>query len=161
MPGTAAAPAPAQVIVGPVITQGGFQYWYLACFPDCIIAVRQGIGAFFILGISNSSTHLFGLLGVLLNYVLQPKARAFRERTEFALKTTPIARLRTKPNLVHEVGKLRAITYTRKKGAPLVLSDLVVESLSGTKTKYGINPADFEKVSAQLKQMYPTLINSL
>jgi hypothetical protein len=161
MPATATAPAPAQVVVGPVLTQGGFQYWYLVCFSDSIVAVRQSIGAFFMLGLCGGATHQFGLLGVLMNHLVQPKAEAFRQRTEFALKTAPVARLRTKSNLIYEVGKLRAISYKQKKGAPLILSDLILETMEGKKMKYGINPAAFEKASAQLKQMYPTLFHSI
>ena len=39
--GVAPASAPGRVIAGPLSTQGGFQFWYLACFPDCIVAVQQ------------------------------------------------------------------------------------------------------------------------
>jgi hypothetical protein len=51
--GVAPALAPNRIVLGPLSTQGGFQYWYLACFPDCVVALRQGIGAFFVLGMAN------------------------------------------------------------------------------------------------------------
>src|ERR1700731_4742771 len=72
--GVAPALAPTRIVLGPLSSQGGFQYWYLACFPDCIVALRQGIGAFFVLGMSNddgvSYPALFGLVGVLFNHLL-------------------------------------------------------------------------------------------
>src|SRR3954465_12034411 len=43
--GVVAAKAPERAIVGPFMTQGGFQYSYIACFPDSIIMVPQGIGS--------------------------------------------------------------------------------------------------------------------
>jgi len=162
MPSAGAAPAttPAKVVVGPLTTQGGFQYWYLACFPDCIIAVRQGIGAFFALGLSSSAGHAFGLLGALINYLAQKKAKVFRERTEATLKSTPSTRLCSKPNVVFRASELQVISYKFKKGAPLILSDLTVETTTGSKQRYGINPVDFEKIQAQLQQMYPIQTNS-
>jgi len=41
------------------------------------------------------------------------------------------------------------------------LSDLVLETKTGSKQRYGIIPADFEKVRSPLKQMYPALVNSI
>jgi hypothetical protein len=84
--GVATALAPTRLVLGPVSTQSGLQYWYLACLPDCIVAVRQGIGAFFVLGMSNDDgvtyPALFGLVGVLVSHLLKPKALAYRQRME-------------------------------------------------------------------------------
>jgi hypothetical protein len=158
MASTGAAPAPARVIVGPLVTQAGFQYWYLACLPDCIVAVRQGIGAFFALGLSHNIAHAFGLLGALVKHLLQPRAQSFRQQIEARLQSVSAAQLRTKPNIVFPVSQLRSITYKAKKGAPLFMSDFALEAMTGRKTTYGIAPADFEKIISQLKQMYPTLV---
>jgi hypothetical protein len=160
MPRTGAA-APTRVLVGPLSTQGGFQYWYMVCFPDCMVAVPQGIGAFFALGISNSVGRAVGPIGVLVKYLLQPRALAFRQRIEATLQSTPSLRLRGKPNVVFPTTQLKAISYTLKKGAPLFASDLILETKTGNKQRYGVVPADFEKVASQLKQMYPTLVKSI
>jgi len=160
--GVAPATAPARVIVGPLSTQAGFQFWYLACFPDCIVAVQQSMAAFFMLGMSNDrSRGAFGLLGLLVNHLLKPRAQAFRQRIEATLRSTPSARLRGKPNVVYQTTQLTAIHYKLKRGAPFVTSDLVLETKAGRKQRYGIFPPDFEKVYPQLKQMYPELCKSI
>jgi hypothetical protein len=159
--GVAPALAPTRIVLGPLSTQGGFQYWYLACFPDCIVALRQGMGAFFVLGMANddgvSYPALFGLVGVLVNHLLKPKARAYRLRMEAMVQSSPTSRLRTKPNLVYEVTQLKAIKCKAKKGAPLILSELILETKSGSKQKFGVRPAEFKKACEHLKPMYPGL----
>ena len=75
-------------------------------------------------------------------------------------RSTPSARLRVKRNVVYQTTQLKAITYKLKNGAPLILSDLVLETKTGSRQRYGIVPADFDKVYPQLKQMYPTQVNS-
>jgi hypothetical protein len=159
--GVATALAPTRLVLGPLSTQGGFQYWYLACFPDCIVAVRQGIGAFFLLGMSNDDgvtyPALFGLVGVLINYLVKPKARAYRLRMEAMVQSTPTSRLRTKPNVAYDVRQLKAIICKAKKGAPLILSELILETKSGSKQKFGVRPAEFIRACELLEQMYPGL----
>jgi hypothetical protein len=159
--GVAPALAPTRILLGPLSTQSGFQYWYLACFPDCIVALRQGIGAFFVLGMANddgvSYPALFGLAGVLVNHLLKPKARAYRLHVEAMLRSSPTSRLRTKPNVVYEVTQLKAIECKTKKGAPLILSELILETKGGGKQKFGVRPAEFKKACECLKQMYPGL----
>jgi hypothetical protein len=159
--GAAPALAPTGVLIGPVFNQGGLQYWYLACFPDCIVALRQGIGAIFILGMANDDglamTGLFGISGVLINHLLIPKARAHRLQVEAMVRNTPMSRLRSKPNVVHEVTQLKAIKCVAKKGAPFILPELILETRSGSKKLYGVRPAEFKKACQHLRQMYPGL----
>ena len=159
--GAALAPTPARIIVGPVSTQAGFQYWYLACFPDCVIAVQQSIAAFFALGMSHSGRGAVSPVNFLVQRLLQPSAQAFRQRIESALQSTPRERLLAKPNVVYPATQLKAMLYQNKKGAPLILSDLVLETNTGSRQRYGIVPADFERVYLQLKGMYPTKVNSI
>jgi len=159
--GVAPALAPRRILLGPLSTQSGFQYWYLACFPDCIVALRQGIGAFFVLGMANddgvSYPALFGLVGVLVNHLLTPKARAYRLRIEAMVQSSPTSRLRAKPNVVYEVMQLKAIKCKAKKGAPLILSELIFETKNGSKQKFGVRPSEFRNACEHLKQMYPRL----
>ena len=121
----------------------------------------KGIGAFFVLGMSNddgvSYPSLFGLVGVLVNHLLKPKARAYRLRMEAMAQSSPTSRLRTKPNVVYEVTQLKAIECKAKKGAPLILSELILETKSGSKQKFGVRPTEFKKACEHLKQMYPGL----
>jgi hypothetical protein len=160
--GVAPALAPNRILLGPLSTQSGFQYWYLACFPDCIVALRQGIGAFFVLGMANddgvSYPAWFGLAGVLVNHLLKPKARAYRLRMERMVQSCPTSRLRTKPNVVYEVTQLKTITCKAKKGAPLILSELILETKKGSKQKFGVRPAEFKKACEHLTKMYPQLV---
>jgi hypothetical protein len=153
--------APAGVIIGPLVTHGGSRYWYLACFPDAIVAVRQGLGAVFVLGMANDDglmmPGLFGLAGLLVNHLLKPKARVFRLRMETTLRNTPTSQLHSKPNIVHDVAQLKAIKCVAKKGAPLILPELILESKNGNKQKFGVRPAEFKKACEYLKQMYPAL----
>jgi len=157
--GVAPALAPTRFVVGPLSTQSGFQYWYLACFPDCIVAVRQGIGAFFVLGLANDDgmtyPALFGLAGVLINHLLKPKARAYRLRMEAMLQNTSTSQLRAKPNVAYDVAQLKTIICKAKRGAPLILSELILETRRGKKQKFGVRPAEFKKACEYLKQMYP------
>ena len=159
--GAALAPAPARIIVGPVSTKAGFQYWYLACFPECVVAVQQSIAAFFALGMSHSSRGAASPISFLVQRLVQPSTQAFRQRIESALQSTPKERLLAKPNVVYPATQLKAMIHQKKKGAPLILSDLVLETTAGSRQRYGINSADFEKVSSQLNQMYPAKLNSI
>jgi hypothetical protein len=160
--GAAPALAPNRILLGPLSTQGGFQYWYLACFPDCIVALRQGIGAFFVLAMANDDgvtyPHLFGMAGILINRLLKPKARTYRLRMEAMVQSCPTSRLRAKPNVVYEVTQLKAITCKAKKGAPLILSELILETKTGSRQKFGVRPTEFKKACEQLAKMYPTLL---
>jgi hypothetical protein len=126
-----------------------------------VVAVQQGIGAFFMLGMSDPIGLAYSPVGILAKYLLQPRAQAYRQKTEATLQKAQIARFRAKPNVVFQTPKLKAITFKFKKGAPVVSSDLVVETKTGSKQRYGINPADFEKVYPQLQQLYPGLCSSI
>jgi hypothetical protein len=82
MANTGAAPKLASTgpVIGPVFNCGGLQYWYLACFPDAIVAVRHFMGAMFILGMANddgATMHaLFGLSSLLVNHLLYTGGRS-------------------------------------------------------------------------------------
>jgi hypothetical protein len=67
-----------------------------------------------------SPIRLFGLVGVLVNHLLKPKAIACRQRMEGMVRSGLISELRSKPNVIYEVTQLKAIIWTAKKGAPLI-----------------------------------------
>jgi hypothetical protein len=84
--GIAPALAPTRVLIGPVFSHGGLRYWYLACFPDSIVALRQGLGASIALGLVNDDgvlmRGLWGNAALLVNCALKPRARKYRLRAE-------------------------------------------------------------------------------
>jgi len=157
--GIAPAQAPNRTLIGPLSTQAGFQYWYLVCLPDSIIAVRQSITAFFMFGLSNgAAAPIHGLLGALIHQLIGGQARAFRERTETNLQRTAISWLRAKPNAVYPVSQLKSIAFKNSKaGGNLILPDIVLHSMNGAQQKYGVQRPDFDKACLQLKQLYPHL----
>lgn len=159
--GTAPALAPTRVVIGPVFSHGGLRYWYLACFPDSIVALRQGLGASIALGLANDDgvpmRGLWGNAALVVNRILKPKARAYRLRAEAMLGNTPTSRLRSKPNVVYEVTELKAIKCLAKKGAPLILPELVLETKTGGRQMFGVRPVEFKRACELLKQMYPGL----
>jgi hypothetical protein len=159
--GAAPALAPTGTVIGPLFTRGGSQFWYLACFPDSIVALRQSIGAMFLLGMANDDglmmTGLFGVSGILINRLLIPKARAHRLKVEAMVRNTPTSSLRLKPNVVYQVAQLKAVKCVAKKGAPLILPEIVLETKNGNKQNYGVRPAEFKKACQYLKQTYPAL----
>jgi hypothetical protein len=157
--GIARAQTVTPAVIGPVSTQSGFQYWYLACFPDCIVAVRQGIGAFFAFGLLNGAVPgIFGALGALINVLVKGRAQDFRSRTEADLHRATVARLRVKGNILYSISQVKLLTFKNTKlGGSLILPDITIETANGKKQKYGVLRADFDKACDQLKQIYPQL----
>jgi hypothetical protein len=152
------------MIVGPFLTSAGFQYWYLACFSDCIVAVPQGIWTGLMLAMSNSVPPVFGLLGALLVHFASKRGQTLRQKIEATLTMTPASLLRLKPNTVYQKAQLRSITFKGGKfgraAGSLITPDIILETIGG-KQKYGIQGPDFEKACGQLKQMYPDLCKSV
>jgi len=156
--GVAPAAVPTRALIGPCSTQAGFQYWYLACFPDCIVAVRQGIWAGLLLGATGTVAPVhFGLLGALLMALMRSQGLKVRQQVETMLQSAPTSRLRMKPNLVYQTMQLRSITFNSRSFGTLVSPDIILETKSGGKQKFGIQKPDFEKYMPTLKQMYPDL----
>jgi hypothetical protein len=157
--GVATAQSSSRTLIGPLSTQSGFQYWYLVCFPDTVIAVRQSIAAFFAFGLSNGAVPpIFGLLGALINILVSSRTKGFRERNEAALQSAPVALLRAKTNIVYPVAQLKSISFKNvARGGNLILPDIILETRRGAKQKYGMQRSDFDKACAQLKQLYPSL----
>jgi hypothetical protein len=159
--GTAIAPSTRE-IVGPVFTSAGFQYWYLACYPDCVVAIPQGALTGLFLGMSNSVALHLGLLGALIVSLMRGRGQILRQQSVAAIEATPTSRLRMKPNNVCQVSQLRSIRFKPvKNGGGLISPDLVFEFKTGRKQKYGIQAADFEQACQQLKQLYPELCKAV
>jgi hypothetical protein len=98
---------------------------------------------------------LFGLLGVLVNHLLKPKALAYRQRMKAMVRSGLTSGLRSKPNVVYEVTQLKAIICKAKKGAPLILPELILETKNDSKQNFGVRPAEFLKACEYLEKMYP------
>ena len=159
--GAAPALAPTRAMIRPVFSHGGLRYWYLACSPDSIVALRQGLGASIALGLANDDgvpmRGLWGNAALVVNRLPKPKARAYRLRAEAMTRNTPTSRLRTTPNVVYDVTELKAIKCVAKKGAPLVLPELVFETKTGGRQMYGVRPDEFKRACELLRQMFPGL----
>lgn len=157
--GTAPALSQNHVVLGPASTQGGFQFWYLACFPDRIIAVRQGMGAFFLLSFAYGGLKAhFGLLGILIGRLLKGPVEKFHAKTQAQLRGLQAGQLQTKANVVYEVSRLTSINCSNVKHAFSVFQPKIVIELAGGKRQtYLIPSSEFESASAQLKQIYPHL----
>ena len=150
-----------QAIIGPVLTQAGFQYWYLACFPECIVAVRQGIWDGILLAMSGTvpPAHL-GVLGYLLVALLKGRGEKRRKELEAAVTSTPTSRLRMNPNIIYEASQLRSITVKSRSFGTLITPDIILETATGKKQKYGIQKPDLDKAVQQLQQMYPNVFKA-
>jgi hypothetical protein len=159
MPGTFAfAPAATPAFVGPVKAHAGFRYWYLACFHDCLIAVRQGVLTGLLLGLSGPIPRArFAGLGYLTMTSLMKRGNAKRRQVEADLPTIPTSRLRMDPNLIFEIAQLRSIVVKRGGFAGVVILDLILETSQGSRHKFGIPPKELPGVSTQLQKMYPAL----
>lgn len=158
---TGSAPALSQnrAVFGPASTQGGFQFWYLACLPDRIIAVRQGIGAFFLLSFAYGEIKMhFGLLGLLVGYLVKGPVKNFHQKTEMHLRSLQPSELQAKGNVVYSVSQLKSITCQNVKRAFSVFQPkITIEMASGKRQTYLIPTSEFESASRQLQQLYPHL----
>jgi hypothetical protein len=160
-PGAAIASSTRE-IVGPVFTSAGFQYWYLDCYPDCVVAIPQGALTGLFMAMSNSVALHLGLLGALIVSLMRGRGQILRQQCVAAIEATPTSRLRAKPNQVCQVSQLRSIRFKPvKNGGGLISPDIIFELKTGRKQKYGIQAPDFENACRQLKQLYPELCKAV
>jgi hypothetical protein len=162
--GVAPATAPSRAIVGPCVTSLGFQYWYLACLPEAIVAVPQGIWTGLMLAMSNSVAPRLGLVQALVVMLASKRGQTLRASIEPMLQNMPDSRLRSKPNTVILTNQLRSITFKRSKFAAagaLITPDIILETRNGKKQTYGIQNPDFDRACEQLLQMYPQLVKTV
>ena len=158
--GTSLASAPKRAILGPALTQGGFRYWYWACFPDGIVAVRQGAWNGILYGMAGEALPIhLGLLGYLLMALLKKQGVKRRQQVEATIESTPTSRLRANPNIVYDAAQLRSITFKSRTFGTLITPSITLETNDGKKKKFGMQKPDFDKALVQLKQMYPALCN--
>jgi hypothetical protein len=118
------------------------------------------------LALSNSVPPIFGLLGALLVHLGSQRGQKLRTQIEATLQNTPDSRLRMNPNTVFPIAELRSIAFKGGKFAhapagSLITPDIILETKSGQKRRYGVQGPDFQKACDQLRQMYPTMCKSI
>lgn len=84
----------------------------------------------------------FGMFGLLVNHFFIPKARAYRLRSHAAECSNVAAALKAKRRLR---GYAIAGDHLRsEEGGPLILPELVLETKSGSKQRFGVRPVEFQ-----------------
>lgn len=160
MPSTAFATATTgnRVIVGPALSAFGFKCWYLGCFPDAIVAVRQSfLTAAAIAFSTESRLKLNRFYSQLLWDLVASPGRRLRRRIPETLQTAPDSQLRSRPNIVIPTSQVRSIVLKSGSLARFSAPEINLEMNTGKKLIYGIHGLDFEKVCGQLWQTYPQL----
>lgn len=163
MPSAGFAPAtsPTRAIVGPVSTAFGFRCWYLACFPDVIMAVPQSFFAAVAFVFSSETRPIvFGVLQQLIADLITGPGRRLRSQRAATLSRTPESQIRSTPNVAIPVAQIRSISFKTGLMAShnaVVTPEIILETVEGKKRIYGALAQDFEKAQAQLLQMYPHL----
>jgi hypothetical protein len=154
IPGVAPARIANRSIVGPFFTAAGFRGWYLACFPDSIVPVPQGLTGFW-LAVSGFNLPIRGM-GSLLANVMYGYGPRLRERTEATLADTPDSQLREHVGI--PISQIHCIVFHRGKfgKSGLVTPSIILETANRGSLEYGVTLPDFERVRTQLQQMYPT-----
>jgi hypothetical protein len=154
IPGVAPARIANRAIVGPFFTAAGFRGWYLACFPDSVVPVPQGLRGFW-LAVSGFNLPIRGM-GSLLANVMYGYGPRLRKRTEATLADTPDSQLREHVGI--PMSQIRCIVFHRGKFAKsgLATPSIILETTNRGPQEYGVNLPDFERVCTQLQQMYPT-----
>ena len=163
MPGTAFATASTgnRVIVGPASTAFGFKCWYLVCFHDAIVAVRQSLPTAAAMAYSTDKRlKVYGALAQLFMDTLTSPGRRMRQQIPARLQIVPDSQLRSRPNVVIPTSQVRFIILKSSKIArygTVVTPEINLEMKTGKKLVYGIYVWDFEKVCSQMWQTYPQL----
>jgi len=163
MPGAAFATATTgnRVIVGPASTAFGFQCWYLVCFHDAIVAVRQSFLTAAAMAYSTDrKPKAYGVLAQLFMDALTSPGRRLRQQIPSRLQIVPDSQLRSRPNVVILTSQVHSIVLKSSKIARygmLVTPEINLEMKTGKKMVYGIYVWDFEKVCGQIWQAYPQL----
>jgi hypothetical protein len=154
IPGFAPARIANRSIVGPFFTAAGFRGWYLACFQDSIVPVPQGLSGLW-LAVSRFNLPIRGI-GSLLANLMYGYGPRLRKRTEAALAETPDSQLREHIGI--PIFQIHRIVFHRGKFAKsgLATPSVILETTSRGLLEYGVNLPDFERICAQLQQMYPT-----
>ena len=154
IPGLAPARIANRSIVGPFFTAAGFRGWYLACFPDSIVPVPQGLTGFW-LAVSLLNLPIRGM-GSLLANLMYGYGPRLRKRIEATLADTPDSHLREHIGI--PISQIHSIVFRRGKFANsgLVTPSIILETANRGRLEYGVNLPDFERTCAQLQQMYPT-----
>ena len=153
-----------KAIVGPVFNSSGFKFWYMVCTPESIVAVPYGMWTSVLLSQANNvaTTAMFGLVGALLSN----KGKSTRTRIETELQSVHPAQLRMQPNVFIPVGQIVTISFKGERWASghtgaLITPDIIVETKTGGKRKFGCYGPDFQNANVDLRRMYPDLCRSI
>jgi hypothetical protein len=156
--GTAPALAPAPTLIGPLLSAAGFRYWYLACQSDALVVVPQGFWDGFF------ASHAGAVLPRRINFYayylftfLKKTGTKRRQQIEADLNLVPPCSLRMPLNRIYEASRLRSITLLSHRRSAISTPDLILETIEGSKTKFGIQRHDFDQARAILTEMYPGL----
>jgi hypothetical protein len=158
---TGFAPATSgRAIVGPVCTSLGSRYWYLSCFPDVFIAVRQPFFTGLAFALSSDNRPLvFGVMNQLVADIVTKPGRRLRKQVPARLERMSDSQLRSRPNTTIPISQLRSIVF---KSSPLarfglVFPEIILETTTGKKHVYGLMNTNFDQACSQIRQMYPHL----
>jgi hypothetical protein len=155
--GTAPALDPTPTLIAPLLSAAGFRYWYLVGLPDGLAIVAQHFWDGFFA--SHSGTRLPRRMNFYAYYLmtfLKKTGVKRRQAIEADLRLVPDSGLRTPPNQVYEVSRLRSITLIAHRNS-ISTPDMILETIEGKKLKFGIQHHDFDQASVVLMRMYPGL----
>jgi hypothetical protein len=158
--GVSTAPASKTVVVGPLFTGYGFKYWYWVCSSDSIVAVPQGLKTGIRLMLANHAAIMFGLLGSLVMALLRKRGTSSHDRLIAELAGMPTSELYGEPNVVFQLNQVQRIAFKgSSKLSGLLCPDLILETKSGDKRVFGMQPRDVKHFCTELDRLYPQLRN--
>ena len=144
--------------MGPTFTAFGFKCWYLVCFQDAIVGVRQNFLKTAALAYSTDNRpKLYAFYHRLFWDLLTYPGRRLRKQIPPTLQTVPDSQLRSTPNVVIPISQVRSLVMKSGNLARYSTPEINIEMNTGKKLIYGIWGGDFERVCGQLWQTYPQL----
>jgi hypothetical protein len=139
-----------RLVIGPLLTHGGFKTWFLACCATKIVAVPGGFWV-------TLRASLFGMPYGLIGGVVAALTHNKRNRgriDQLVVATEP--ELDAEPGRVeYPVQELASITCTRLAlGHP----EVILKRKDGTRRIHGMpNPLEFHAIANALRERYPDL----
>ena len=133
----------------------GFREWYLACFPDSIVPLPQGLSGFW-RAVLHFNLPIRRMGSLYWRTSCNDYGPRLRKRTEATLADTPDSQIREHAGI--PLSQIRSIVFHRGKFARsgLVTPSIILETTNRGPLEYGVNLPDFERACAQLQEMYST-----